>query len=92
MADTRETITSEGVPRSDKPVKPDAPPEIRWMQLLFPIAIFFAIFYFLLIRPQKKQDQKKREMLDSLRKDDKIITVGGVFGNVMNIAGDEITL
>ena len=45
---------------------------------LGPIVVMVAIFYFLLYRPQKKQQSRRRAMLDSLKKGDQVITIGGI--------------
>jgi preprotein translocase subunit YajC len=52
----------------------------------------FAIFYFLLIRPQKKQQQAHDQMVKSLTKGDEIVTVGGVVGSVIHLTEDRITI
>lgn len=50
---------------------------------LFPLVLVFAIFYFLLIRPQKKQEQERKKMIDSVTKNDEIVTTGGIHGTVV---------
>lgn len=50
-----------------------------------PLIILFAIFYFLIIRPQQKQQKAHREMLDSLKKGDKIVTTGGLMAEVVKV-------
>lgn len=57
-----------------------------------PLILMFAILYFLLIRPQQKQQKKRREMLSNLQKGDKIITIGGIYGEITNIREDRIFL
>jgi preprotein translocase subunit YajC len=52
----------------------------------------FAIFYFLLIRPQKKQQQAHDQMVTNLSKGDEIVTVGGVVGNIIHLTEDRITI
>ena len=47
-----------------------------------PLIIIFAIFYFLLIRPQQKKAKEVKAMLDALKKGDKVITAGGIYGVV----------
>ncbi|ABY94673.1 hypothetical protein JCM16816_11640 [Thermoanaerobacter brockii subsp. lactiethylicus] len=54
--------------------------------------IFVAIFYFLLILPQQRRQKKEREMLDSLKPGDEIITKSGFYGKILNIKDDVITL
>lgn len=49
---------------------------------LIPMLLVFVIFYFLLIRPQKKEQQKTEKMISQLQKGDKIITIGGIHGVV----------
>lgn len=60
--------------------------------LIIQFAIIIAIFYFLLIRPQKKQQQKIQNMLDNLQVNDKVITVGGIVGKVVKIKDDEVLI
>ncbi len=50
--------------------------------IMLPLLAVFAIFYFLLIRPQKKEQQKTEKMIAQLQKGDKIITIGGIHGVV----------
>lgn len=59
---------------------------------LMPIALIFVIFYFLLIRPQKKNQQEHAKMLTSLQKNDEVITSGGMYGTIVNIQDDVVTL
>jgi len=62
------------------------------MGLLIPLAIIFAIMYLLLIRPQKKKEQQRQEMVDRLKKDDKVVTIGGIIGVVSSLTDREIVL
>ncbi|MBR7163440.1 MAG: preprotein translocase subunit YajC [Clostridia bacterium] len=48
------------------------------------------IFYFILIRPQRKKDKEKREMLASLKVGDKIVTIGGIVGQIARIKDDRV--
>jgi preprotein translocase subunit YajC len=52
---------------------------------LAPLVIIFVIFYFLLIRPQQKKAKEVKRMLESLKKGDKIITAGGIYGVIESI-------
>ena len=60
--------------------------------LFLPLVVVFAIFYFLMIRPQQKQAKKVRTMLDAMRKGDDIVTRGGIHGKVHGIADNLVTL
>lgn len=57
---------------------------------LLPIAAIFAIFYFLLIRPQQKQQKEHEAMLKSLKIGDKIVTSGGLYGTITGFKGDDL--
>ena len=59
---------------------------------LLPMILIFVVFYFLMIRPQRKKDKQVKEMLNNLKKDDRICTIGGIYGTIVNIKDDTITL
>jgi preprotein translocase subunit YajC len=56
------------------------------------IVFIIGIMYLLVFLPQKRRDKKAREMVNSLRVGDKVITIGGVSGKIINIKDDEVTL
>ena len=60
--------------------------------LLIWLALFGAIVYFLMIRPQRKTRQKQRELSDSLAIGDEVRTIGGLFGIVVGISDDHVEL
>ena len=60
--------------------------------LLIQIGAFVAIFYFLLIRPQRQQAKKHQELLASLQKGDQIVTSGGVIGEVIHLKDNQVTI
>ena len=59
---------------------------------LVPIFLIFAIFYFLLIRPQQKQQKKHQQMLTEIKKNDEVVTSGGIHGTVVNLDEQTVTL
>ena len=59
---------------------------------LGPIVVMVAIFYFLLYRPQKKQQSRRRAMLDNLKKGDQVITIGGIYGTIEEIGDKSLKL
>ena len=63
-----------------------------WLQLLSMLAIMFAIFYFLLIRPQQKRENERQGMLAKIKKNDRVLTNGGIFGTVVNVKDGEVIL
>jgi preprotein translocase subunit YajC len=56
------------------------------------IGLFVAIFYFLLIRPQRQQQKRHRELMASLQRGDQVVTSGGIIGEVIHLKETEVTL
>ena len=56
------------------------------------LVLMVAIFYFLLIRPQRKKDKKVKEMLNALKAGDRICTIGGIYGTIVSLKDDTVTL
>lgn len=56
------------------------------------IGLFIAIFYFLLIRPQRRQQQQHKELLASLQRGDRVVTSSGIIGEVVHIKDEEVTI
>ncbi|MDR1321640.1 MAG: preprotein translocase subunit YajC [Gracilibacteraceae bacterium] len=61
-------------------------------QTIILVVLFIAVFYFIAIRPQNKQMTEKRAMLSSIRREDTIVTIGGIHGIVVKVEEDEDTL
>ena len=59
---------------------------------LLPMILIFVVFYFILIRPQRKKDKQGKEMLNNLKKDDRICTSGGIYGTIVSLKDDTVTL
>ncbi len=57
-----------------------------------PIILLVIVFYFLLWRPQQKQQKKRKEMLESLKKGDRVVTIGGIHGVIKDIDESSISL
>ncbi|MFC1853119.1 preprotein translocase subunit YajC [candidate division CSSED10-310 bacterium] len=55
------------------------------ISFFLPMIVIFAIFYFLLIRPQSKKQKEHQEVLNTLKKGDRILTTGGIYGTIVNI-------
>jgi len=62
------------------------------VQFVLSIAILFAVFYFFMIRPESKKKKKVEEMRSSLGTGDKVVTIGGIQGEIVTVAGDSITI
>ena len=59
---------------------------------LITIALIIGVFYFLLIRPQKKAQDDHKKMLAALKKNDEVITAGGIHGTIANVKDASVTL
>lgn len=66
--------------------------EKMMMDNLFILAMLFFIFYFILIRPQQKRLRAHQEMMKGLQKNDKIITTGGIIGQIIKFEGDDVVV
>ncbi len=62
------------------------------MGMLAPMLIVFAIFYFLMIRPQQQQQKKHKAMVEALKKGDEVVTRSGIIGTIYGIADTIMTL
>ena len=62
------------------------------VSMLLPMVLIFVVFYFFLIRPQKKKDKQVKDMLNALKVTDRICTIGGIYGTITAIRDDTITL
>jgi len=57
-----------------------------------PLAVIFVLFYFLLIRPQMKRATETRKMIESLAKNDEVVTSGGLLGKIVDVEESFITV
>ena len=83
LADDTATATSDSVSNADM------------MGSLYSIGLLvlmFVVFYFVLIRPQRKRDKELKKQMETLAVGDKVATIGGLVGFVANIKGDEVTI
>lgn len=81
------TAADSNMPEQVTARKPASP----YGQLIFIVAIFL-IMYFILFREPKKRQKRQQQMVQSLKKNDKVRTIGGIIGTVVDIKGDEIVL
>ncbi|NTW68550.1 MAG: preprotein translocase subunit YajC [Chlorobiaceae bacterium] len=59
---------------------------------IVPMVLIFIVFYFFMIRPQQKKQKDKEKVLDSLKRGDKVVTIGGIHGTVAGIDSDKKTV
>jgi preprotein translocase subunit YajC len=62
------------------------------LQSLWPLLLIIVVFYFFMIRPQMRKQKELRNYRDNLRKGDKIVTTGGIYGKINNISENVITI
>ena len=60
--------------------------------MLLMLVAIFAIFYFLMIRPESKRRKERQAMIDSLQRHDKVVTVGGLYGEVQDVHEDRVVI
>ena len=61
------------------------------LQALF-LALLFAIFYFLIIRPQRRRQKQQQDLMSGLRTGDRVITIGGIYGQIDSLREDSAIL
>lgn len=71
---------------------PAAAPAGGGLEMILMMAVFFAIMYFMIIRPQQKRAKEHKQMLEALSKGDEIVTGGGVLGKVAGISENFVEL
>ena len=59
---------------------------------LLPMVLIFVVMYFIMIRPERKRRKKEQEMLAALKRGDRVCTIGGIYGTIMDIKDDTLTL
>ena len=57
---------------------------------ILPFVLIFVLFYFLILRPQQKQNKTRKEMLTNIKRGDDVITSGGIYGKVLNISENNV--
>ncbi len=65
---------------------------MQYVYAVLPWVLIFGVFWFFLIRPQRKQQKDHEEMLDNLKVGDKIVTIGGIKAKIVKIKEDNIRL
>ncbi len=62
-----------------------------WSIIIF-VVLIFGIFYFLLIRPQRRRQKQHQELMQELRNGDRVITAGGIYGRIESLSEDSVVL
>jgi preprotein translocase subunit YajC len=61
---------------------------LAFFRMMLPLLAIFALFYFMFIRPQKKKEQEYRELISNVKENDRVLTIGGIYGVVTNVQRD----
>ncbi|MBU3758597.1 MAG: preprotein translocase subunit YajC [Candidatus Omnitrophica bacterium] len=69
-----------------------AGPEANPLSLFFPFILVFAVMYFFILRPQQKQRRELQQMVEALKKGDRVETIGGIIGTIAGIQKDYVVL
>ena len=69
--------------------EPGGPPS--WFQWM-PLVLIVVVFYFLMLRPGQKEKRHRQEMLAAIKKNDRVMTIGGIIGTVAQVRDDEVVL
>jgi preprotein translocase subunit YajC len=88
---TEGTTIEDGAPAAGAKEGATRPPASPWTSFL-PFILIFVVMYMFLFRGPKKKQQQHQQMVQSLRRNDKVRTIGGIIGTVIDIKDDEITL
>jgi len=70
----------------------DAQTTQSMITLVIMLVAFVAIFYFLLVRPQRRRQKEHRDLLSSLKRGDRVLTAGGIYGTIEDMSEDSVTL
>jgi preprotein translocase subunit YajC len=75
------------------PAAPQAEPSL-FTNIGLPLLMIVPLFYFMIIRPNQQQEKQRRQMIDALKKNDKVLTTAGIYGTVMSVDpdGDRVVL
>lgn len=94
-------ITSEPVSSKDESATvvvdpnartaPASPARSIWPQMVW-LLLIFVVMYMLFLRAPRKREQQQKRMVQSLEKNDKVRTIGGIIGTVVEVKGDEVVL
>jgi len=90
---TGDTTTTTGTAATGTAATPEEmSPAASIISLLLPLVLMGVVFYFFLIRPQRKKDKAVKNMLDALKTGDRVCTIGGIYGTVDRLKDDTVTI
>ena len=92
LAEDASAATAAATTTAEVAEQAEMSPVAALLQMVLPLVLMGAVFYFMLIRPQRKKDKKVKEMLNNLKHGDRITTIGGIYGTIVGIKDDTVTL
>ncbi len=69
-----------------------APPPGSGLQQFLPLILILVVFYFLLVRPQQKRAREHKDMISNLKRNDPVVTNGGLYGRIIELSDDVVVL
>lgn len=79
--------TDDGEGSTPPPASP-----LGGMGFLIPFILILLLMYFIMLRPQRKQQKRRQEMLAQMEKNDRVVTIGGIFGTIYSVGDNEVVL
>ena len=73
------------------PADPEGGGTSNWMFVIF-VVLLFGLMYFVMIRPQRKKQKAHQQLIEDLKRGDRVVTAGGIYGTIESISEDSITI
>ncbi|MCK5269515.1 MAG: preprotein translocase subunit YajC [Sedimentisphaerales bacterium] len=87
-----ETATKTEATGAETTPKQPRPKGIFDSGIIWVLMMMFVVIYFVMMRPQKKKQQQHKQMLDNLKKNDRVRSIGGIIGTVVDVRNDEVVV
>ena len=71
---------------ADAPAVPEDP--YAFLRFLLPMSVVMVLFYMMMVRPQKRKEQELRDQVNAIKENDRVLTIGGIYGIVTNVQRD----
>ena len=88
---TEKETTTVAEPNTVQPA-PGVQPRSNFLMQSLPLILLLVVFYFLMFRGPRKKQQQQRQMIQALKKNDRVRTIGGIIGTIVEVKDDEIVL
>lgn len=88
--ETQTTTSEDGSPVSGDRAKPQ--PKNPLTQMAFPLILMLLVLYFFIFRGPRKRQQQQKQMLDTMQKNSRVRTIGGIIGTIVDVRDDEVVI